>query len=307
MAMTDGSSPRERGTQQTEAVRYLPIRIIPARAGNTYEAGRNASCLSDHPRASGEHGGERPAEAWDTGSSPRERGTPAPRNRESPGQRIIPARAGNTLGGNQSLRLEPDHPRASGEHEVWLCEGYATGGSSPRERGTPRLPKTPGQFVRIIPARAGKGPPRLCQSWRKETASRVSSSSRYGRSSRKLWRRRSAMSWVAATTSADTQDKAATETARASPVRGAKKRLPRMRCEARSRSGPSATPRGRRSSGASLRSGRTPSRPRLAALRSKIKGERRRTGCPASVPRGGNFQTLERGQFSSVDKNVNSR
>ena len=90
-------------------------------------------------------------------------------------------------------------------------------------------------------------------------------------------------------------------------VRGAEKRLPRMRCEARSRSGPSATPRGRRSSGASLRSGRTPSRPRLAALRSKIKGERRRTGCPASVPRGGNFQTLERGQFSSVDKNVNSR
>ena len=45
----------------------------------------------------------------------------------------------------------------------------------------------------------------IAGSWRKETASRVSSSSRYGRSSRKPWKRRSAMSWVAATTSGDTQ------------------------------------------------------------------------------------------------------
>ena len=92
-----GSSPRERGTPADPATGRECIRFIPARAGNT--PGRSAAprCSAVHPRASGEHIIEERIPHHDSGSSPRERGTPLAPRLGTGTCRFIPARAGNTL------------------------------------------------------------------------------------------------------------------------------------------------------------------------------------------------------------------
>ena len=111
-----GSSPRERGTPETVGVAGVSIRIIPARAGNTITTTPTSIMKSDHPRASGEHGGSASESGGKVGSSPRERGTHLRSLGRLAGRRIIPARAGNTRRESTSRRPTADHPRASGEH-----------------------------------------------------------------------------------------------------------------------------------------------------------------------------------------------
>ena len=131
-----GSSPRERGTLSNEETAIVARRIIPARAGNTAETLSLAIRETDHPRASGEHWNFHWLGRRLSGSSPRERGTQQQLRWVIGEQRIIPARAGNTLPDYNGQRLEPDHPRASGEHQGGRGLDSTTAGSSPRERGT---------------------------------------------------------------------------------------------------------------------------------------------------------------------------
>ena len=114
-----GSSPRMRGTPAYRPRPPILLRIIPAHAGNSGVRGGAYVLESDHPRACGELSWNEETPAWETGSSPRMRGThPAVRVTHNLA-RIIPAHAGNSLAGHR-------------------MSVHRTGqvGSSPRMRGT---------------------------------------------------------------------------------------------------------------------------------------------------------------------------
>ena len=174
-ATVAGSSPRERGTpQRLVAVvadpRFIPARagnapsrarraptrrFIPARAGNAVRCRPGGHQAPVHPRASGERQGSPWACSCACGSSPRERGTPRARAGRGPHGRFIPARAGNASTPAAAFASTAVHPRASGERKETLGRTLNTGGSSPRERGTPEPEPLARRVVRFIPARAG--------------------------------------------------------------------------------------------------------------------------------------------------------
>ena len=71
-----GSSPHKQGKPQRHENRTLCLRIIPARAGKTFQSAGLLSMLLAHPRVSGENISESLSESLHQGSSPRERGKP---------------------------------------------------------------------------------------------------------------------------------------------------------------------------------------------------------------------------------------
>ena len=153
-----GSSPRGRGTRQPRPSGQQPRRFIPARAGNT---AFRSSCVmpqSVHPRAGGEHSTSREPFSCQVGSSPRGRGTLFERGMESPLDRFIPARAGNTNASMQTAFSQSVHPRAGGEHAIAGSREVDGLGSSPRGRGTLNALVVPALLMRFIPARAGNTP-----------------------------------------------------------------------------------------------------------------------------------------------------
>ena len=153
--MAVGSSPRVRGTPILGAAATSHLRIIPARAGNTNASGGSESDAADHPRACGEHFVAASGGLKGFGSSPRVRGTQRPHKAHLPGNRIIPARAGNTAISYSAAKHSSDHPRACGEHGAASCRPILLFGSSPRVRGTRWAMRLLSVNMRIIPARAG--------------------------------------------------------------------------------------------------------------------------------------------------------
>ena len=79
--------------------------------------------------------------------------------------RIIPARAGPTIGIPATNLTAADHPRSCGANGPRLGHVWARPGSSPLVRGQPSLGIPGAVALRIIPARAG--PTRLRQSHRR--------------------------------------------------------------------------------------------------------------------------------------------
>ena len=130
-----GSSPQARGTQSDADIRSDSSRFIPAGAGNTTPSAPHRNSLPVHPRRRGEHCGRSPVQLRPNGSSPQARGTHTPGRLHTPGQRFIPAGAGNTPVSVSVPSAAPVHPRRRGEHS------YAA----------ERLSTTP----RFIPAGAG--------------------------------------------------------------------------------------------------------------------------------------------------------
>ena len=114
--VTNGSSPRTRGTHARESDRLSELRFIPAHAGNTSSSRASARACSVHPRARGEHA------------------TECVCNRA--GIRFIPAHAGNTVSKVAGADAETVHPRARGEHVSVSAAANRSCGSSPRTRGT---------------------------------------------------------------------------------------------------------------------------------------------------------------------------
>ena len=92
-----GSSPLARGTLVNDAVSLSAVRLIPARAGNTYGKQWGANEASAHPRSRGEHRHFPSHRVIECGSSPLARGTRTQQLDKGIGHRLIPARAGNTL------------------------------------------------------------------------------------------------------------------------------------------------------------------------------------------------------------------
>ena len=139
MHVTNGSSPRLRGTHPKSAPGPGCGRLIPAPAGNTCPGSSCLSCRPAHPRACGEHRWIIGARGPVTGSSPRLRGTRGGLLCHLEQRRLIPAPAGNTSPLPRSCSSPPAHPRACGEHIPALCPGDIFAGSSPRLRGTPNV------------------------------------------------------------------------------------------------------------------------------------------------------------------------
>ena len=115
-----GSSPRMRGTRQTNHSKQSIDRFIPAYAGNTPHAGRTFRPYPVHPRVCGEHDWKLREMKRSLGSSPRMRGTLKVSDLNETGNRFIPAYAGNTLQRHFGVIVMSVHPRVCGEHQPRL-------------------------------------------------------------------------------------------------------------------------------------------------------------------------------------------
>ena len=132
-----GSSPRVRGTPCQPRPGTSPHRFIPACAGNTTAVALSGTWGPVHPRVCGEHLRRLLIGQQWLGSSPRVRGTPAQPLLNQQRPRFIPACAGNTYRQGARTHRGSVHPRVCGEHWLGGQEWQASGGSSPRVRGTP--------------------------------------------------------------------------------------------------------------------------------------------------------------------------
>ena len=150
-----GSSPRLRGTHQSNSAPCARSRFIPAPAGNTCSTLQVCKSATVHPRACGEHSGRLYPVGSSFGSSPRLRGTPPSASSANAAPRFIPAPAGNTDLTRTSSTVAPVHPRACGEHRAALSDSLIETGSSPRLRGTPIQAGARQSRARFIPAPAG--------------------------------------------------------------------------------------------------------------------------------------------------------
>ena len=134
----------------------FPVRIIPARAGQTHCTTTSGRPSADHPRACGANRRDGGAAGDRAGSSPRVRGKPRRRNPNHRHHRIIPARAGQTTLRFHSTFRSSDHPRACGANNAAMNIPVLLSGSSPRVRGKRPSPQGRARHGRIIPARAGQ-------------------------------------------------------------------------------------------------------------------------------------------------------
>ena len=150
-----GSSPRGRGTVRAIGAGRAVRRFIPAWAGNSSTTTLTKTIPSVHPRVGGEQGFLKALPAWETGSSPRGRGTVQSAPPVWSRCRFIPAWAGNSIRKSHKTRVRPVHPRVGGEQLQATLSRRDGGGSSPRGRGTVVARAKYSEPVRFIPAWAG--------------------------------------------------------------------------------------------------------------------------------------------------------
>ena len=151
-----GSSPRVRGKPGDLGAVGVPVRIIPARAGQTTPIPCHRTGGSDHPRACGANLSAYRSAFSFRGSSPRVRGKQFQAFQIHVIRRIIPARAGQTRSATTSRHPSTDHPRACGANRLISVAAACRAGSSPRVRGKLNAVLNLVQGIRIIPARAGQ-------------------------------------------------------------------------------------------------------------------------------------------------------
>ena len=154
-SLSNGSSPRVRGTPVTDHGETVEFRFIPACAGNTTCYGGRLNVSPVHPRVCGEHVSLGIDVAATDGSSPRVRGTRHIQRIHKQRLRFIPACAGNTSVYRAAAAATTVHPRVCGEHGIARDSEVAIAGSSPRVRGTPPLYQSRTHAHRFIPACAG--------------------------------------------------------------------------------------------------------------------------------------------------------
>ena len=132
---TRGSSPLARGLLPSPRISDHAGGIIPARAGFTTEEIIVPNADRDHPRSRGVYVSIIPAGSVGDGSSPLARGLPSYPRRTPESARIIPARAGFTLGHGSGRMDLQDHPRSRGVYWNGPCRKKKLTGSSPLARG----------------------------------------------------------------------------------------------------------------------------------------------------------------------------
>ena len=134
---TWGSSPLARGLPMNVTRDSLWCGIIPARAGFTAARWIHKRVKRDHPRSRGVYSVLRVVLGGSSGSSPLARGLQVKSIHASVDQRIIPARAGFTLGPSYSNQSMTDHPRSRGVYFEEDSSFVDFLGSSPLARGLP--------------------------------------------------------------------------------------------------------------------------------------------------------------------------
>ena len=150
-----GSSPLARGPHQLPRSAGRIDGIIPARAGSTQPVCGTQKSGQDHPRSRGVHIRRLRCAVYQQGSSPLARGPLSMILLSHSPTRIIPARAGSTLGGKMFVGYIEDHPRSRGVHlHPFLLPPFCLG-SSPLARGPLLCFLFAFLQLRIIPARAG--------------------------------------------------------------------------------------------------------------------------------------------------------
>ena len=152
---TGGSSPRVRGTHGQHRGGVGAHRFIPACAGNSGGRKGNVGLTTVHPRVCGELSIPLHPAPSRFGSSPRVRGTRCAATGCCGSERFIPACAGNSSPFAALMFGSAVHPRVCGELERPRHRHSRSRGSSPRVRGTRRLPENPPAAFRFIPACAG--------------------------------------------------------------------------------------------------------------------------------------------------------
>ncbi len=155
--MTDGSSPRVRGTVGRNNSNIITARLIPAGAGNSQPAETRAAFRAAHPRGCGERVPVALMRRPRAGSSPRVWGTDAPRRLPAPPGRLIPAGVGNGRCSSGSGARNTAHPRGCGERLSQRDCAAAFAGSSPRVWGTGFAANCARFHIRLIPAGVGNG------------------------------------------------------------------------------------------------------------------------------------------------------
>ena len=155
--LSDGSSPRLRGTERQRSRGLSQLRFIPAPAGNGTARTRHLCAIAVHPRACGERHPPAFHMTQGRGSSPRLRGTDYLHIGVILLARFIPAPAGNGRSLKEGPHTSTVHPRACGERINEPDAVQATAGSSPRLRGTALVAYSGAAYQRFIPAPAGNG------------------------------------------------------------------------------------------------------------------------------------------------------
>ena len=150
-----GSSPHARGAPRPHGLHGGRVGIIPACAGSTGLPGKRKAGRWDHPRMRGEHTTHVAANGNQLGSSPHARGARLLHARRRRDGGIIPACAGSTAPYATEGKLDWDHPRMRGEHNLRTYWSWWQLGSSPHARGAPAREKRFVDVVGIIPACAG--------------------------------------------------------------------------------------------------------------------------------------------------------
>ena len=160
-----GSSPHTRGTHVRSHRYALPLRFIPAYAGNAWVRYIWTRTRPVHPRIRGERMSRAMQDPSGSGSSPHTRGTPTSSNLVQHYSRFIPAYAGNARPAYNVPGSIAVHPRIRGERQVGTCRTRISPGSSPHTRGTLDGVQFRQIFGRFIPAYAGNAPGSLPSQW----------------------------------------------------------------------------------------------------------------------------------------------
>ena len=138
-----GSSPLARGLPRRGRPGLCDRGIIPARAGFTSAALRSTSPRPDHPRSRGVYANDKGPSQSSEGSSPLARGLQSKRCASHFAGRIIPARAGFTVGSQAGTGRNGDHPRSRGVYWPAALDAAGVIGSSPLARGLLRHKRCP--------------------------------------------------------------------------------------------------------------------------------------------------------------------
>ena len=155
-----GSSPLTRGKGQLKDLAPLVHRIIPAYAGKSQKIPLIKKRLEDHPRLRGEKKPVVQGPNSSKGSSPLTRGKVNGTYSFCCSDGIIPAYAGKSYAFELKLGHNTDHPRLRGEKVLVNPKRPPRRGSSPLTRGKAMAKVNQRVQQRIIPAYAGKRPPK---------------------------------------------------------------------------------------------------------------------------------------------------
>ena len=131
-------------------------RIPPAHAGKSVRSWTSASGCGDHPRTCGEKQIILKSGARIKGSPPHMRGKVIYALHDCAQCGITPAHAGKRIYPGSSAAHKRDHPRTCGEKSMMVPHTLALLGSPPHMRGKGCGFDTPGFYIGITPAHAGK-------------------------------------------------------------------------------------------------------------------------------------------------------